>query len=74
MSGDPLNRIRVTADALALRRKGAQIPELAVLDGFTDEQLVKFLILDAARLLQMTSDGGADAWLDGLAVGTEVER
>lgn len=45
MSGDPLNRIRVTADALALRRKGAQIPELAVLDGFTDEQLVKFLIL-----------------------------
>jgi len=61
MSGDPLNRIRVTADALALRRKAAQIPELAVLDGFTDEQLVKFLILDAARLLdQMTSDGGAD--------------
>lgn len=61
MSGDPLNCIRVTADALALRRKGAQIPELAVLDGFTDEQLVKFLILDAARLLdQMTSDGGAD--------------
>ena len=59
MSGDPLNRIRVTADALALRRKGAQIPELAVLDGFTDEQLVKFLILDAGRLLdQMTSDGG----------------
>lgn len=41
MSDDPLNRIRVTADALALRRKGAQIPELAVLDGFTDEQLVK---------------------------------
>ena len=59
MSGDPLNRIRVTAAALALRRTRAQIPELAVLDGFTDEQLVKFLILDAARLLdQMTSDGG----------------
>ena len=75
MSGDPLNRIRVTADALALRRKGAQIPELAVLDGFTDEQLVKFLILDAARLLdQMTSDGGGRSWLDGLAVGTEGER
>lgn len=33
MSGDPLNRIRVTADALALRRKGAQIPELAVRGG-----------------------------------------
>ena len=63
MSGDPLNRIRVTADALALalRRKGAQLDELGVFDGFTDEQLVKFLILDAARLLdQMTSDGGAD--------------
>jgi len=57
MSGDPLNRIRGTAAALALRRKGAQIPELAVLDGFTDEQLVKFLILDAVRLLdQMTGD------------------
>lgn len=59
MSDDPLHRIRTTVDVLDLRRKGAQLPELAVLDGFTDEQLVKFLILDAARLLdQMTSDGG----------------
>ena len=59
MSGDPLNRIRGTAAILALRRKGAQMDELGVFDGFTDEQLVKFLILDAARLLdQMTSDGG----------------
>ena len=61
MSGDPLNRIRTTVDVLDLRRKGAQLDELGVFDGFTDEQLVKFLILDAARLLdQMTSDGGAD--------------
>lgn len=28
----------------------------AVLDGFTDEQLVKFLILDAARLLDREED------------------
>ena len=70
MSDAPLHRIRTTVDALALRRKGAQIPELAVFDGFTDEQLVKFLILDAARLLdQMTSDGGCE---DGRLV--EVER
>jgi len=59
MSDDPLHRIRATVDVLDLRRWGAQLDEFAVFDGFTDEQLVKFLILDAARLLdQMTSDGG----------------
>jgi hypothetical protein len=61
MSDDPLHRIRATVAILDLRRWGAQLDELGVFDGFTDEQLVKFLILDAARLLdQMTSDGGAD--------------
>lgn len=59
MTDDPLHRIRATVAILDLRRWGAQLDEFAVFDGFTDEQLVKFLILDAARLLdQMTSDGG----------------
>ena len=57
MSDDPLHRIRATVAILDLRRWGAQLDEFAVFDGFTDEQLVKFLILDAIRLLdQMTGD------------------
>ena len=66
MSDDPLHRIRTTVDVLDLRRKGAQLDELRVVDGFTDEQLVKFLILDAARLLDQMSP--CPSW------GPEVRR
>ena len=61
MTDDPLHRIRATVDALDLRRKGADLGVLTVFDGFTDEQLIKCLILDAARLLdQMTGDAEPD--------------
>lgn len=58
MTDDPLHRIRTTVDILDLRRRpGLTVSEVAVFDGFTDEQLVKCLILDAAKLLdQVTAE------------------